>query len=544
MPAGYLYANLVQSCLKDEYDSLPKYFKWRKSYIANSAAAGNGDGLPELPSPQFLVLYAAELLYNIEQTSPLESLRAFARLMRSYGKMPRVIRNRLRRWMRDFYLLHANSDPPRKGKNVRLDYNKPDRFDFPFSHFMFENKLTWLYPEYVIGLEFDGLISGSMSADEIFDMYADVSSYNIKASRLVREGYGKAVRDAFIMIWGTIGMRIKEGGQNVSSVFVDSRPVGSWMPYHKLEVRKDRLLTSLFKSGRRFDINIDAHRNPNPLEKFRFRSSYMAQLTEARLKANVSDFFGDIMKRIDCTLRDAVGFPNTLAMPESNFSQYMTSFCENSYAYVDRTALHGIPINAIITNSVKNAVNMLPEDTRQYKKPVSGKGKPAKKSVNDLLQSDRPENVKVSIDFTKLNDVRSEADWVFGRLTEDRQSVGDTASAREASDTYNTSDTYEASDTYDAYSATEDTPDLPDADGWSRLAASLNDTQKRVLRLLASGRNEEALDAIRHSGHMTETFAETVNAASLGAIGDILIETDGRGISLIDEYMEEVRKAI
>jgi len=513
---GPVYANLLLSFLSNEYDKLPQYFEWRRAFINNTDADP-----PQPASIQFLLLYAAEMLYVIEQPSPLAALESLARLISSYRNAPKNIRNRLKRWMRDFYVLHSNCDPPRKVKNTQIDVRKPDRFDFPFSYFMYEKKLAWLYPEYVIGSEFDNLIARQMSADDIFDIYAELSSYDIKASRIVKEGYGNAARDAFIQTWSAVAMRIIEGGQDISSVFVDSRPVGSWNIYPKLEVRRNSLYSSMFMSNRRFNLHIDAHRKPEPFERFRFRGRYMAQITEAKLNVDVGLFFGDIMKRIDRELREAVKFPSSLSIPEDRFKLYFKEMAECGSKYVSRTALHGIDIPKIISDSVKKVIRLLPEDLREYKKQSKGR-----KGGNASLPEARLERVKVSIDFTKLTDVREEAAWVFGRLTEGQQVDEEIAPA------------------LDDYSATVEADESVDAYGWDKLAAALDDTTKRILCLMASARNVEALDAVRRAGYMTETFAERVNEAALSAVGDILIETDGNGISLIGDYMEEVRKAL
>jgi hypothetical protein len=518
MPTGSpVYANLLLSFLADEYDKLPQYFEWRRNFIS---------GRQETAGDSFVMLYAAELLYLIECSSALTALGRLARLANEQRSLSKTTRNRLAHWIRDFYVLHSNCNPPKKSKRGAVpDYTKSDQFDFPFSWFILENKLMWLYPEYMLGIDLQPKYQMDMTADEIFAMYAGLSSYKIGTSRIIKEGCAKTVRDAFLLAWRAVASRVIDGGQDIETVFADTRIAGSWKIYPGLDIRAGGLYSSVYVANRRFVLNIDAHR-PEPFAQFRFRTRYFDQYSTAYVKRAASAFFGDFMKRIDYEIRQSMGFPGSFTAPPDKFAQYFDELRGEGFHHVNRTALRGIDIAAIIQSCVHYTILQLPPNQRTFAKPA--KSVKAKASPNVITHT--PE-VRVTVDFDKLESVRGDADWVFSRLTDGIER--ETTEPREIMS-----------------SVTEDieTPDDGDNDndimGFDALMQKLTREQMHVLSHLINASAPETVSALRNAGLTAETFAEGVNELALRAIGDIIIETDGGQISLIEDYTKDVIKAI
>lgn len=514
MPAqSPVYSSLLLSFLKEEHNKLPVYFEWRRNFIS---------GKKEAASEKFALLYAAELLYLIECPSPLYAMNMLARLMNEQRELSKNIKNRLAHWLRDFYILHADCNPPKNNKTKRavpLDYSKPDQFDFPFSWFILQKKLMWLYPEYMLGCDMDASLLGGMSADDVFDMYAGLSSYKIGVSRIMKEGYAAAARDSFLLAWRAVASRITDGGQDVASVFADSRLTSGWRPYGGLDIRAGRLYDSVCATNRRFILNLDAHRE-EPFAKFKFRARYFEQVSAAFIKQGASAFFGDFLKRVDYEIRTRVKLPGNFLEPEDRFDLYLDDFRYGN-RHVDRTALYGIDVAGIIRDSVQRVVSKLPDNLRTFIKPSK-----AGKAQSAGARSCRPlASVRVSVDFNKLGEVRGEADWVFDRLTEGQ--VAEDVLPIEPS------------------SVSEALPNEDEGcGGWESFAQNLTSEQSRILSLMISQASLEAISAIRGAGMTLDTFAEKVNELALRAIGDIIVETDGNKPRIISDYIEDLRMVI
>ena len=144
--------------------------------------------------------------------------------------------------------------------------------------------------------------------------------------------------------------------------------------------------------------------------------------------------------------------------------------------------------------------------------------------INSFIEADRTakeeaKKVKISIDFSDLNRIRSDAVKTCDSLLTEEEK---TETADEV--------------------LTEQT-DIPNEENLQNLPEiPLDAVQFEILQALLEGRSVAGIIAKHHG--MPEIFADGINEAFFGEVGDNVVECDGKEIVLIEDYLEDVKKIV
>ena len=153
---------------------------------------------------------------------------------------------------------------------------------------------------------------------------------------------------------------------------------------------------------------------------------------------------------------------------------------------------------------------------------------------------------KITVDLSCLDRIREDADITRDSLLTEYDTVEaespdtayDNAEAGTPDAAEDTSGA-EISDTDDKTAETE----VPDTAGASAAPAEpvicgLNALQSAVLKELVAGRSVKALMEENHL--MPEVVADSINEALIDEIGDSVVECTEAGLSIVDDYMDEL----
>jgi hypothetical protein len=163
------------------------------------------------------------------------------------------------------------------------------------------------------------------------------------------------------------------------------------------------------------------------------------------------------------------------------------------------------------------------------------------------------EPVRVDVDFSKLDQIRSEAAEIQGKLLvpEEAPDISDNMSETWGeTETTDMSYVPDASHTPDtAHTLPTQTPsDTPDT--WTHFMTSLSRHQRQALMIILAGEKAghtipEKLGQLASQNHtLTEVLLETINEAALESLGDTLIEA-GEGLFCIyDDYKQDLMRAV
>jgi len=145
--------------------------------------------------------------------------------------------------------------------------------------------------------------------------------------------------------------------------------------------------------------------------------------------------------------------------------------------------------------------------------------------INSFIEADRlakeeEKKVKISLDFSNLEKIRSDAVQTCDSLLTEE----------------------EKTETADEFST--ETFDIPDEENPQRsqnlTEIPLDETQIEILQALLEGRSVAGIIAKHHG--MPEICAESINEAFFDEVGDNVVECDGKEIVLVEDYREEIRE--
>lgn len=511
---------------------LAAYFAWRARYRAGDTA--------EVPG-WFALLYAQELLHGVGAEHPLDTLRRLAGLLRGCQWLDRKSRNRLLAWLRDYFAVHVNIYPenklPRKmdGERLNIELARVDGFTMPFVRYLHEWKLLDEYPELVVGCEADFDRDG-LPIDERtqFEIYASISSYKIDKSRFYIDSYKRLVCNCFARIWRLIEQGMGESEASLSDFLVTSKSADHWIFCKDALVYDEKALQPLpddrdkVKELKRFVLKLDAYRKKNAREIYKFRVHSWTHTHTAVMTPHAGAFVGAVMRTMESHLRRAASFKPALSAPE-DIVESIAPLLAKTYGRNSPvvSALRGMKLEGLIERCAAESVcELYPHGM------AAGIAAPAAKRK----VADEPiAPVAVSVDFSALDRVRVEADWVFSKLT-DGQAISEEEYGKPVATAVSIQDEEDAAD------------DSGDAEeSWAGLASALSPRQKEALGLLLSdslGRLDELRALIEDSGEMPEPFFEKINELSLEYIGDTLVESSGNTFLLLEDYRDDARAIV
>jgi len=501
-------------------DGLKSYVAWRSRFRSGHAEPAVG---------LFALIHAAELMHGIGAKNPLDSMRKIARLLLLPGLDKRT-ESKLASWLRDYYVLHSEITPEKKPGRRRsqpvpqeVQDEKADMFTRPFLSHLYELNLLPKYPPLVIGCEREFAKDGqTLDYRALFDLYAGISSYKIGQSRFM-DDYDKLARLCFAGIIDRVWNAFDKKDLSFTAFMITKKAGMKWSPFADAPRYDPALMPpqpddDTIKTLRRFSLRVDLYRKQNAIEVFRFRGYGWGCASTAAMSPFAAHLVGYIMRMMEAKLRKLTGFKYKLSEPPSLMDSLSDASRRDVLPEHTIYSLKSLPLEEIIERAaVETFTALFPNGVH-----TESKRKP------DKAKSDEgaPRPVAVRVDFTALDGVRSEADWVFGKLTEGSAEDPGPVQAAPAVANY-----------------TEESEDESlEKESWTDLSYALSALQKKALELLLSEDGSiAALALIEGGGVMPEPFFERINELSLKYVGDTLVESTGDAFELVDAYKDETR---
>ncbi|GHV25825.1 hypothetical protein FACS18948_0090 [Clostridia bacterium] len=505
------------SALPITYDSLDNnaaamYFVWR-----TKAFAGEFDLIADCPDA-FIILFATELMHR--KNTPKGVLRRLVRLI----KLPheKVTENRLAAWIRDYYVLNSTTDPIKKGRKDKFpelsggsNAEKTDQFDFPFTYFLQDNGLVDRYPQLFIGSEQEFKQLGRPIDDEtIFEVYANISSHKIKDSMFYTGDNIALYKNAFIQLIYEISAEFERLKFPFSNVLIKPRNGHNYKFFQDIAAED---FVKFEHTNRRFSLYLDMQRRDFAQEEFRFRGSYWYCQKMAAIDSFAAKFIGYVMKKLERELRLAIRFKTKLQEPIDIMPSLRGRIREFArakyYQYQDKEifsdeSLTGGSLAGLIEKAAKRAA--------------------AAHTKAALIVESRKKQDAIKVDFSKLDQVRSDAEFVFQKLAviED-----DSEPAEKEVD----------------YSAPLQKNELNESGGglgFHGIKLALSADYAGVLRCIANDDRAGFVSRAKILGKLPEVVVDEINEFAMDCIGDVIIEPNESGFIVVEEYMDDISSVI
>lgn len=496
------YSRLSESQLLD-------YIAWRAAY----RSGGEPPAIPEA-----VLLHACELLNGVGADNPHAIMAELARLLTVYAKVSRKIVTRLTAWIRDLYVLRFIKYPVKRAPRGQADTlpasDPPYGFTQPFSKYIEQYDLWRFYPALSLGVEMEK----SLSPDRRFDMYASISSYKIMSSKIYSAPYIPLLRACFAAaLDGAQGLLDKARGYD--AFMLDQHFGSGWnafdlaLAHYPITHRFPRDAAPV-----RTRLSLDSPRKPEPLEQFIRRQNGWACRSYASLTPVASVFAGWLMRALDSHLREMIRFPSKLQRPGfmNDGVRAMLARCYEDPSSID--AIASLPLDETVKQAVEITLR------RMYPKGfVAPDAKPAKRAARGSPDAAIIDQKPVKVDFSTLDRVRTDADWVFDRLT---ASSGESETS--AADTPVETPREEPAAAPNPGNA---------SDSWDELFRALTSVERDALdALLNNPAPAQTLKVLaQRQNQLPAAFIESVNIKALDYIGDTLIE-DANGYRVVEDY--------
>jgi len=241
---------------KMNYEQLRTYFTWRTKVR---------EGQVEDTSLSYAFLYVYELLNNIGVESPKEGLDELISFWKGFREFDSKIDKYLLQWIKDYLIYYP--------------------LEFSFKEFAVSNNLQAYYP-CVFGLDSE--------KDFSFDLFAGISSYNIKKSAFFNEENCRMISDCFFFILDRIRrIFLKRKKKFEDYIFYSSAGKSNWIPFGNA-----LFYHILRQEDRQVDIS---DKESYSLNNNRWDFKHVA-ITEQGRK-----LVGYIMKEMECALRKSAG---------------------------------------------------------------------------------------------------------------------------------------------------------------------------------------------------------------------------------------------
>ncbi|GHU67222.1 hypothetical protein FACS1894184_06660 [Clostridia bacterium] len=507
-------------------DQLVQYIAWRSSYIAG--------GQPP-SSAEAVLLHALELIHGVGVNNIHDAMDGLARLLTTYTKPNSRINNRLTSWMRDLYVFNyiKPAKPPIARGAQRIpsaeQQDPPNGLSRPFISYVTKYKLTKYYPNLLVGASDKLLPPGQR-----FELYASISFYKILNSRMFVNPYIPMLVLCFCAALDAVQAALANADLydvTLEKLMVSKRQGQLWKPFEQavlyppkvIQVRGDLV-------PQRTRLTIDNTRKDGAGEQFVRGKNGWSCKGLVVMSSAAPAIAGSLMRATESYVREQTKFPGKFSR-DRFLSDFVTQgLIKDGWDRRIYLGIEEIPFDKAIERAVC--------DTLRSMYP-NGFTAPSAKPVNRTkAEAVEPEtHVSVSVDFTSLDKVRNDADWVFGRLTAD--TIGDDE------DTVDTDDSIDIYDNDVDVDVTIDEPSRKDGDStldpWQSFVAALTDAERSLVSAVLTdpSPNQSLRKLAQLQGVMPAAFIERINSKALDYIGDSLIE-DSSGIRVIEDYREEL----
>ncbi len=312
-----------------DYEQLRTYFTWRTKVRK---------GKVEDTSLSYAFIYIYELLNNIGVSDPQDGLDRLMSFWQSFRVFDSAIDKYVLRWIKDYHIYYPLNES--------------------FRDFACNNNLQAFYP-CVFGYGYDKMYS--------FDLFADISSYNIKNSIFYSEDTGKMIDECFFFILNRIrGLfrNRKKGFEDL--VFYRVVKEFKWIPFGN---------ALFYHVSRQSDRQIAV----SDRETYTCSNSYWTYKTVIITEPG-RKLIGYIMKEMESFLRKSVGFKHKLVtnpdMLDSSISKKLEKMGVIFPAFIQESVseYYSKYTRKIITVDTKNLMQIRREALQTQEKLIVPEG--------------------------------------------------------------------------------------------------------------------------------------------------------------------------
>ena len=263
------------------YKQLRTYFTWRTQIRKGNITS---------TSLSYAFVYIYELINNIGVDNPQDGLEKLMTFWKTFSQLDQSINKYVYNWLKDYHIY----------------YNLPQSFH----DFVKENGFTDKYPK----------ILESINS---FDLFCDISKYDIRKSKFYSDKTYKLIEDCFYFVLETVREKFKESGMNFDdAIFRPRKNVATWVPF------KDAVFYPCAnQKNRKILISKD--------EIYVYRNKKWTFSTIITTEKGKS-FIGYVMKHMECILRKLTHFKYKISANINMINPETLKILIKSNIYIDK----------------------------------------------------------------------------------------------------------------------------------------------------------------------------------------------------------------
>ena len=432
------------------YQQLRTYFTWRTQVHR---------GKVEETSLSYAYLYLYELLNNIGVSNPQDGLDKLLFFWKEFRIFEPAIDKYVIRWLKDYHIYYDLSQS--------------------FREFVREKELAEYYPELA-------------NPEDRFDLFCNLSKYDIRKSRFFTRDRESMIRDCFDYTIDKLTTIFSDHGIELESlIFFPTKSLTRWNPF------RDALFFPWMQQRDRKVVL-------SPTESYVCSGDqwfYQTALTTESGK----QLAGYLLKRMESVLREAVSFKYKITAGISVLHPTMIMKLEGA----------GIALEQSITDAVKEFYREATKTVVTVDKSALAKIRREALETQEklLVPEDAPEMLPISAIVTEPSAESATQSAPVAVASQIPEVTSPLASAHEPSE--------------------QTSP-------WKDLCLALTQTERQAL-LLALGGDADIRQFADANGVMLEVLADGINEKAVDMVGDSLLDDE---FTIYDDYLEQVREML
>ena len=432
------------------YQQLRTYFTWRTQVRR---------GKVEETSLSYAYLYLYELLNNIGVSDPQDGLDKLLFFRKEFRIFEPSIDKYVIRWLKDYHIYYDLSRP--------------------FQEFIREKELTEYYPELA-------------DPEDRFDLFCNLSKYDIRKSRFFTRDRESMIRDCFDYTIDKLTTIFSDHGIELESlIFFPTKSLTRWNPF------RDALFFPWMQQRDRKVVF-------SPTESYVCSQNQWFYQTAITTESG-KQLNGYILKQMESVLREEVRFKYKITAGLSVLHPTLIMKLEGA----------GISLEQSITGAVKEFYREATKTIVTVEQSALAKIRREALETQEklLVPEDAPEMMSISAIVTEQS-VESATQSAPAAVASQIPAVtSPLASDSEPSEQTNP---------------------------WKDLSLALTQTERQAL-LLTLGGDADIRQFADDNGVMLEVLADGINVKAVDTVGDSLLDDV---FSIYDDYLEQVREML
>lgn len=458
-------------------------------------------------SEGYFYLYVYELIHNIGVKDEYEALSKLMYIWDKYREYSTDIDYHMINWIGDYYVAY---DFKESFYDLMKGYNNTLINSTYFLMEISDNKF-------------------------MFDFYNTKGRYNILESAFYNESMQKDVEDCFVYILDNIDKYLTKQGKEYNDVM-----------YSKSTVKNVPLFRNALYD---FSKYVDKSVLLSKTHFYDIKDGILTRQVTSLIDNITAHIIGYVIKRMEMNMRSILGYKYKLSPKRSaviNAVRGLYKFNKSKYIF-----LYEDSFDACIDEAVRNYY-------------INVKKMPLKVDNTNYIK-------EVSIDFTKLEGIRQDANDIAAKLTIDDTLTYVASSVQEGAqklidnkdvinkeninENINKEAIYKEEinkntnkiDTFvDADTTTNDSQiNNNESNEWQEFINALDKAQLSIIKAILNGNGNNCLkDIAKQNKLMPEVIIDGINELAIEYVGDSIIEVNAEILEIYEDYLYNVTKVI